>query len=118
MRQRSILATDRRGREQHLELLVELRSSRLFNRKEPLMLERHVNADPYHWPYKGDLQPDNTALIIIDMQIDFCGIDGYVDRMGYDISLTGAPIEPIGRVLGRMRANGSHIFQHPRRSSP
>ena len=27
-----------------------------------------IKADPYLWPYNGDLRPDNTALIIIDMQ--------------------------------------------------
>src|SRR5580704_15855138 len=63
------------------------------------MNERYVQADPYPWPYNGDLRPDNTALIIIDMQTDFCGIGGYVDRMGYDLSLTRAPIEPIQRLL-------------------
>ncbi len=62
-----------------------------------------IEADPYPWPYNGDLRPDNTALIIIDMQADFCGIGGYVDQMGYDLSLTRAPIEPIGRVLARAR---------------
>ena len=30
-----------------------------------------VNADPYAWPYDGDLRPENTALIVIDMQTDF-----------------------------------------------
>ncbi len=65
---------------------------------------------PYAWPWNGDLRPDNTALIIIDMQTDFCGTGGYVDRMGYDLSLTQAPIGPIGAVLAAMRAKGYHIL--------
>ena len=69
-----------------------------------------VASDPYPWPYDGDLRPANTALIVIDMQTDFCGKGGYVDSMGYDLSLTRAPIEPIGRVLAHMRARGFHII--------
>ena len=37
-------------------------------------------ADPYPWPFNGDWRPDNTALVVIDMQTDFCGNGGYVDR--------------------------------------
>lgn len=69
-----------------------------------------IEADPYPYPYNGDLRPDNTALIIIDMQTDFCGIGGYVDKMGYDLSLTRAPIEPIQKVLSFMRDRGFHII--------
>lgn len=69
-----------------------------------------VTADPYPWPYNGDLRPDNTTLIVIDMQTDFCGEGGYVDSMGYDLSLTRAPIAPITRVLAAMRARGYHII--------
>ena len=58
----------------------------------------------------GDLRAANTALVIIDMQIDFCGVGGYVDTMGYDLSLTRAPIEPIGRVLAAARAAGLHVI--------
>jgi nicotinamidase-related amidase len=72
----------------------------------PLTLE----SDPYPWPWNGDLRPQNTALVIIDMQTDFCGIGGYVDRMGYDLSLTRAPIEPIKAVLARLRQLGYFII--------
>ena len=69
-----------------------------------------IASQPYAWPWNGDLRPDNTALIIIDMQTDFCGPGGYVDAMGYDLSLTRAPIEPIKAVLSAMRAKGYTII--------
>ena len=69
-----------------------------------------VRANPYPWPYNGALAPSNTALIVIDMQIDFCGPGGYVDSMGYDISLTRAPIKPIASVLAAMRERGFTIL--------
>jgi biuret amidohydrolase len=74
------------------------------------MPERHVRADPYPWPYDGDLRPQNTALVVIDMQIDFCGIGGYVDKMGYDLALTRAPVTPIKNLLDEMRSKGFHII--------
>jgi nicotinamidase-related amidase len=69
-----------------------------------------VAATPYPWPYDGNLAPSNTALLVIDMQTDFCGVGGYVDKMGYDLSLTRAPIEPIRAVLHAMRARGFTIL--------
>lgn len=66
-----------------------------------------IPADPYAWPFDGALTPANTALIVIDMQTDFCGEGGYVDVMGYDLSLTRAPIQ---RVLAAMRAQGYWII--------
>jgi biuret amidohydrolase len=78
--------------------------------QESIAAKRYVPADPYPWPYNGDLRPQNTALIIIDMQTDFCGVGGYVDKMGYDLSLTRAPIEPIKRTLAAARAKGFHII--------
>jgi nicotinamidase-related amidase len=69
-----------------------------------------ITANPYAWPYDGDLRADNTALVIIDMQTDFCGKGGYVDAMGYDLSLTRAPIGPIGALLAAARAKGYTVI--------
>ena len=69
-----------------------------------------IDADPYPWPYDGNLRPDNTALVVIDMQTDFCGIGGYVDKMGYDLALTRAPIEPIRRLTAVMRELGFAVI--------
>ncbi|PKU24397.1 cysteine hydrolase family protein [Telmatospirillum siberiense] len=74
------------------------------------MTEHFIAADPYPWPFDGALRPDNTTLVVIDMQTDFCGVGGYVDKMGYDLSLTRAPIGPIKSVLAAMRAKGYHII--------
>ena len=74
------------------------------------MTSRFVTADPYPWPYDGDLRHANTALMVIDMQTDFCGIGGYVDTMGYDLSMTRAPIAPIAATLAAARAAGFHVI--------
>ncbi|MGE3536913.1 MAG: cysteine hydrolase family protein [Candidatus Tectimicrobiota bacterium] len=74
------------------------------------MNERYIAAQPYAWPYNGDLRPTNTALLVIDMQTDFCGVGGYVDRMGYDLSLTRAPIAPLQQVLALLRQQQFHIL--------
>ena len=63
----------------------------------------YADSKPYPWPFDGDLRAANTALVVIDMQTDFCGIGGYVDKMGYDLSLTRAPITPIRKLLDCMR---------------
>jgi nicotinamidase-related amidase len=69
-----------------------------------------IAADPYPWPYDGRWRAAETALLIIDMQTDFCGIGGYVDRMGYDLSMTRAPIGPIARLLAAARERGLTVI--------
>jgi nicotinamidase-related amidase len=68
-----------------------------------------VQAEPYTWPYDGGFSAASTAIINIDWQVDFCGKGGYVEAMGYDISLTRAGLEPTARVLAAARAAGLFV---------
>ena len=69
-----------------------------------------VDANPYAWPYDGHWTAANTALVVIDMQTDFVGLGGYVDRMGYDLSAVRAPIGPIAKLLTKARTLGMHVI--------
>ena len=69
-----------------------------------------IRSEPYPWPFDGALVPQNTALLIIDMQTDFCGVGGYVDTMGYDLQMTRAPIAPLQRLLAEARQVGMTVI--------
>ncbi|WP_261878827.1 cysteine hydrolase family protein, partial [Mycobacterium marinum] len=65
-----------------------------------------VDADPYIWPFDGDIAIGRTALVNIDWQVDFAGQGGYVDTMGYDLSLVRTPLGPAQTVLEAARKLG------------
>ena len=73
-----------------------------------------VESQPYRWPYDGEVTAAQTALVLVDWQIDFCGPGGYVDRMGYDLSLTRVGIEPTKRVLEFCRSVEGMTILHTR----
>lgn len=73
-------------------------------------MKNRIPGDPHDFPLRGDLRPGNTALLVIDMQHDFCGEDGYMHRLGASLSGLRAPIEPIQRVLAAARAAGCHVM--------
>ena len=47
---------------------------------------------------------NQTALIIIDMQNDFCAQNGWVDAIGGDFKPDRAPIEPLSKLIPQLRA--------------
>ena len=69
-----------------------------------------IDANPYTWPYDGTVPTGRTALINIDWQVDFCGPGGYVDTMGYDLSLVRTPLGPAQQVLEAARAAGLFVI--------
>lgn len=66
-------------------------------------------AEPYAWPHGDDLRATTTALLIIDMQRDFCDPAGYVGAMGYDVAPAAALIPRIVALRAAVRAFGGFV---------
>src|SRR5581483_11370111 len=53
---------------------------------------------------------NKSALIVIDMQNDFCSPNGWLASLGADVSPTRKPIEPIKRVAASLRAESVPVI--------
>ena len=47
-----------------------------------------------------------TAIVIIDLQNDFCTREGWVDSLGFDCTVDRAPIAPLQKLLPALRTAG------------
>lgn len=65
---------------------------------------------PSFWPSARPFDARRTALVIIDMQVDFCAPGGWVDQLGEDVSNTRAVIGPIAEALADARAAGMVVI--------
>lgn len=65
------------------------------------------------WPCSQPANRSAIALVIIDMQIDFCMPGGWIDQLGEDVSNTRSVIAPISRQLDFARAKGL-VIAHTR----
>jgi nicotinamidase-related amidase len=57
-----------------------------------------------------EMDSARTAFIAVDMQTDFCGKNGYVDVMGYDLNNTARAIEPIANALEAIRGTDIKVI--------
>lgn len=73
-------------------------------------MKRRVSGEPHDFPLNGEFRPDTTALLVIDMQHDFCSEGGYMHRLGASLAGLRAPIEPIRRVLAAARTAGFRVI--------
>ena len=70
----------------------------------------YVDARPYRWPHRRDLEPSSTALIVVDMQRDFCELGGYISSMGYDIGPASRLIPRIVELRDQVRKWGGLVI--------
>ena len=73
-----------------------------------------ADARPYAWPCIAPVAPRQLALIVIDMQKDFCAPGGYIDAQGVDLTPARATIDPIQRVLAAFRKLPEALVIHTR----
>lgn len=60
-------------------------------------------------PQDVTVDANRSALVVVDMQNDFCSKGGYLDYRGIDVTPDRAPIEPIAALLPVLRAHGVPI---------
>lgn len=65
-----------------------------------------VTAEPFPFP----LDPAHCALIVIDMQRDFVEPGGFGESLGNDVSLLGAIVPTVRRLLDGFRAAGLPVI--------
>src|SRR6201999_259014 len=55
-------------------------------------------------PQKVIIDANKTALLIVDMQNDFCTKGGWLDSRGIDVSPNRKPIKPLAALIEAFRA--------------
>jgi nicotinamidase-related amidase len=73
------------------------------------MTGKFIKARPFDYPYDGRLDPASTALLVIDLQLDFLRPDGYFAKKGYDPAPLRAILPTVKRVIDAARAAGCLI---------
>lgn len=68
-----------------------------------------IAADPFPWPLER-LEPQQAALVVIDMQRDFCDPAGYVGQLGHELEPLRRPIPAIRRCLKAARKAGLTVI--------
>jgi biuret amidohydrolase len=69
-----------------------------------------IKATPFDYPYDGRFVPASTALLVIDLQVDFLSPDGYFARMGYDPTPLRRILPIVARLLDACRRSGVRVI--------
>jgi len=69
-----------------------------------------VAGDPHAWPRVAQTPRAACAVIVVDMQHDYCSLGFYIARAGYDTQRLSEPIARIQRVLAAARGAGMPVI--------
>ena len=76
-----------------------------------------VRPPPTPHPLKARAEPQNividlarTAVVVIDMQNDFCSPHGWLSHIGVDVTMARTPIAPLQALLPRLRGKGVPVL--------
>jgi nicotinamidase-related amidase len=61
-------------------------------------------------PQRITVDLNRTAVVVIDMQNDFCTPGGWLDHIGVDVTPARGPIEPLRTLLPALRAAGMPVI--------
>ena len=61
-------------------------------------------------PQRLTLDIGRTAMVVVDMQNDFCAPGGWLDSLGADFSPNRAPIKPLTKLIPALRRAGMPII--------
>jgi len=69
-----------------------------------------VQGDPHPWPRDEKIPAAACAVLVVDMQHDYCSPGYYIAQAGYDTKRLRAPLQPIRQVLAAARTHGLHVL--------
>jgi ureidoacrylate peracid hydrolase len=67
---------------------------------------RHIAHTPPLTTLANKVRPSHTALVVVDMQNDFCANDGFVAKGGRDVSLVQEMAKRLSALIDHARAAG------------
>jgi nicotinamidase-related amidase len=76
--------------------------------RRPTLTPVPVTAPARPGPLVLDLA--RSAVVVVDMQNDFCHPDGWLASIGVDVTPARAPIEPLRRALPALRGAGTPVI--------
>jgi nicotinamidase-related amidase len=78
----------------------------MVNRKDTGVMGKELFGKKIRVTLQETIKPEDTALIIVDMQNDFCSEKGHYGRCGKDLRLTEGITPNLSRLIRRARERG------------